>query len=618
MRIRQSFDKIILGIGVLACAGSLAWAQEYSHVRIVRLSFEEGTVTLTRPNAPGAAEAAVNTPIQEGFALATAEDSFAEVEFENSSTARVGQLSELGFNQLALDAYGNKLNGMELRQGYATFTVLPENGDVYEVRAGQVTVTLADDKAVRFRVDVDGANVRVEVFKGSVDVAGSFGQQRLAKNTVLEFDPGADEPLRMAQGITKDAWDEWVEKREDEAQLARRNSPPGNYTNEVNSYLYGWNDLYYYGTWNYIPGYGTCWIPAVTAGWIPYSYGQWVWYPGFGYTWVSSEPWGWLPFHYGGWFYNPSYGWAWVPGGFNAWSPALVSWYQGQTWVAWSPRPLRPRPGGGPTSPQSGCPGPACATVVSTQAFHSGLPVHGHRMPDVDVTASSAVDRPALAPPEAVRAGTAPTTAVGTATRTSGGMARPGGAPSAQAPRTSFEAAGDATGGHVVFDSREGRFVNGRESGLAKPAPSSASSTGLPETEASPAPSEAPSSTPARVGGSAPRSGQASETGHHASPRTGIESSHSQGVSERTLNSWGIGNSTSGQSSSSRTSRSNSGNWSAPSYGGGGGNNSGTSGASRSSSPSMSGGGGGGGGGASGGGGGRASSPHTSGATPHH
>ena len=41
----------------------------------------------------------MNTPIQEGFALSTWPNSFAEVEFENGSTARLGELSKVDFTQ---------------------------------------------------------------------------------------------------------------------------------------------------------------------------------------------------------------------------------------------------------------------------------------------------------------------------------------------------------------------------------------------------------------------------------------------------------------------------------------------------------------------------------------
>ena len=39
----------------------------------------------------------------------------------------LGELSKLLFHQLALDANGNKLNGMTFEQGYATFHFLPEH-----------------------------------------------------------------------------------------------------------------------------------------------------------------------------------------------------------------------------------------------------------------------------------------------------------------------------------------------------------------------------------------------------------------------------------------------------------------------------------------------------------
>ncbi len=627
MNNRLSFDRIIASIGVLLCAGTLAWAQEYSHVRIVRLSFEEGTVSLARPNLGATSEASVNTPIEEGYVLSTAQDSFAEVEFENTSTARVGQLSELHFNQLALDASGNKWNGMELRQGYATFTILPENADVYNVQAGPVTIVPFSDKTMQYRVDLDGASVRVEVFKGTVEVSGSFGQRRLGKNDVLEFDSGADEPLQVSRGITKDAWDEWVEQRENEAQMARRKGPPGAYTNELNSYLFGWNDLYYYGSWNNIPGYGMCWFPSVGYGWVPYSVGQWVWYPGFGYTWVSFEPWGWLPFHYGGWFFDPGYGWAWVPGGFNTWSPALVNWYQGQTWVAWSPRPLRPRPGGGVTASQA-CPGQTCTTVVSADAFRSGRPVQGHRIAGVDVNDTFAVGRPSITPVEAVSTTGSPAIATGAGRTPSGGMTRPGVAPSGASPRGAFEGTGTATEGRVVYDSKEGRFVNGRESAPGRPATSGtdSSSTSDVTVPRAAAPSQGSTARPAAPV-AAPTSGVGTipEGSHHASPRTGVETPRPEGSFGRMVGSYESGSSSGRSSSGSSSPRpsSSSGGWSSPSSSGGSRSSGGaSSGGSRSSGGGGGGGGGrssapSGGGGGGGGGGGRSSAP-SGGSGPRH
>jgi hypothetical protein len=579
----------LLGASALVIFSTgLAWAQAYSHARIVRLSFEEGTVTVARPDAPSGAEASVNTPIQEGFKLMTADDGFAEVEFENTSTARMGQLSELDFDQLALDSNGAKLNGMVLVQGYATFNVIPEDGDVYTVKAGSATVNLASDKLTRFRVDLDGANVRIEVSKGDVDVSSPFGEEHLGKNMVCEIQPGAEQPVAVSKGITKDAWDEWVEEREDQAQLARRKSPPGLYTNDVTSLLYGWNDLYYYGNWAYVPDYGFGWIPSTGFGWTPYSYGQWLSYPGFGYTWVSFEPWGWLPFHYGGWVYDPNFGWCWIPGGFNAWSPSLVSWYQGPGWVGWSPRPPHLRPGGRPMPARSGVPSvQSGVTVMSTDSFRAGLPVTGHRVTGVSVTGAFVVDRPDVQPEMAggriveapVRSHTGPAVsgpgnrmATGSEAAISGSGNRPV-APSgvrAPLPARGGESRPSAAAG-VVFDPSEGRFVNSNQAPAPAPAPHTETIPTTAETPRVPsaAHSAAPASSPQPAPRVAPRGTTgfqpAPESSHHAAPRAGVESSRPTGTFEKTLDSWGVGG------SSRQSPSSSSGGWSAPSSSNSGG-----------------------------------------------
>src|SRR5208282_4552104 len=118
-----------------------AWGQTSSHARIVRLSFVEGHVTVQRPDIAEWAEAPTNTPIQEGFKLSTAEGSFAEVEFENGSTVRLGQLSMLEFTQLALGSDGSKINCLTMHNGYATFYAAPEGQDVYEVRTSNASLT---------------------------------------------------------------------------------------------------------------------------------------------------------------------------------------------------------------------------------------------------------------------------------------------------------------------------------------------------------------------------------------------------------------------------------------------------------------------------------------------
>ncbi|MGD9867358.1 MAG: DUF6600 domain-containing protein, partial [Hyphomicrobiales bacterium] len=90
-----------------------------------------------------------------------------------------------------------------------------------------------------------------------------------------------------------------------------------------------------HGSWVNHSRYGYVFVPAVNAGWRPYTRGHWVYTDEYGWYWVSEEPFAWATYHYGRWFYDPVYGWAWVPG--NVWAPAWVSWRSGGGYVGWAP-----------------------------------------------------------------------------------------------------------------------------------------------------------------------------------------------------------------------------------------------------------------------------------------
>jgi hypothetical protein len=301
-----------------------------SHVRIVRLSFVQGEVGVRRPDDSDWSAAAVNTPLEEGFSVATAANAFAEVEFENGSTARVGQGSQIDFTQLALSPQGDKINKLAVSKGYATFHFMPEHHDQYEVDAAGVTIT-PHGKA-EFRTNFDGGSLHVEVFDGEVQAAHDGKTEQVGKNRILTYDPNAAEAFNTSQGLQKDDWDKWTQARDQHAILASNDSSVA-----ANGPLFGWNDLDTYGDWSYFPGHGYGWAPYEPAGWSPYAAGAWSYYPGWGFTWISSEPWGWMPYHNGAWSYDASMGWFWMPGAPEAWSPALVDWYAGDGWVGWTP-----------------------------------------------------------------------------------------------------------------------------------------------------------------------------------------------------------------------------------------------------------------------------------------
>jgi hypothetical protein len=327
--LRHGFSLLVLGLLTLPI---ISFAQKSaSHVRVVRLSYISGTVGVKRPKSTEWAKAIVNTPIQEGFEISTAANSYAEVEFENGSTARIGEFSKLGFDQLALDADGNKLNQLSFQQGYATFHFQPEHHDSYSVKVAESTLT-PNGKA-EFRADLLHAKARVEVFSGSVQLATASRTVKLGKDKVLEFDPaGTVLASNATTGIVKDSWDKWTANRDTQSQLALMDQAV-----PARGQMYGWSDLDAYGEWGNFPGFGYGWAPYAGAGWSPYSMGMWSWYQGMGYTWISGEPWGWLPYHSGIWNYAAGFGWFWMPGFGAQFDPALVTWYSGPGWIGWAP-----------------------------------------------------------------------------------------------------------------------------------------------------------------------------------------------------------------------------------------------------------------------------------------
>jgi len=392
-----------------------------SHARVVRLSYVSGTVMLERPGAAEAEEAMLNTPIQEGFELSTSGRSYAEVEFENGSTARIGEQSRLLFHQLALDSNGNKLNGMTFEQGYATFNFLPGDGsspphekngapsfvaatsDVYHVKIADATVT-ADGKC-EFRTDLDQDRFRVEVFSGSVDVARADQSTKLGAGKTLKHT--AESPklaFKTTEGITRDAWDRWTEARDKQVQLTQKDEAV-----HAMGPRYGWSDLDVYGEWVALPNGRLGWSPYSRAGWGPYTNGRWVWYPGLGWVWISGEPWGWVTDHCGRWDFEDSLGWFWLADasfawsgmgrmyGCPAWHPSRVNWYAGRGWIGWRPVRPKPRPRPRPPGPPRHTPAREIvkvpASVVQKQQRITPQML-SHMMP----TAGSRIEQPPFEP----------------------------------------------------------------------------------------------------------------------------------------------------------------------------------------------------------------------------
>jgi hypothetical protein len=245
----------------------------------------------------------------------------AEVEFENGAMAFLSENTVLEFYDLSLED-GAKTTRLVLRQGTASFYVNPAGDDYFSVTGGDFSVE-ADGRA-GFRLDNFDDGSVVDVTKGRVSVLRKDKTTALGKGQSLSMRAGDKDSTEIARLPANDDFDRWVAGRED--AVATATTAAQQYVSSP-YYSSGMADLYTYGSWYPVGGYGNCWRPyGVGLGWSPFSSGGWFMDSAFGWTFIGSQPWGWLPYHYGGWVFDPFYGWLWSPGfgfggGFNGFVP---------------------------------------------------------------------------------------------------------------------------------------------------------------------------------------------------------------------------------------------------------------------------------------------------------
>jgi len=167
----------------------------------------------------------------------------------------------------------------------------------------------------------DGSDVNV--VGGRVSVLTKEKTTPLEKGQFLSMKAGDPESVTIDRSPVNDEFDQWVSGRIDTVVTA--SNAALQYSNSY-SYTSGFGDLYTYGSWFPVSGYGYCWRPyGVGFGWSPFDYGSWYFDPAFGWTFLGSQPWGWLPYHYGGWIFRPGFGWVWSPGN-TFWGTGRPGW----------------------------------------------------------------------------------------------------------------------------------------------------------------------------------------------------------------------------------------------------------------------------------------------------
>jgi hypothetical protein len=309
----------------LAVMLAVTWAgaQAESHVRIIRLSYMDGAVQMDRATGQGLERAILNTPITEGSRLVTGRAGLAEFEFENNSTVRLGENSEVRFTRLVVSDAGAKVNDVEVVKGTVYFDTKGNKDDVYRATAGGSAFQILKDTQVRLSDDT--GKTEAAVLKGDADLLNQPQQVKIKKKETLTLDAGAPAGYQVAKGVDAGPLDRWNNERSSYQTAYSYNA--WSTGPKINGY--GYSDLSYYGAWYSIPGVGMAWQPygiGDWVGWNPYMAGAWAFYPGMGYAWASAYPWGWLPYHYGSWSYVGGGGWFWLPG--------AAGGYRNNSWYA--------------------------------------------------------------------------------------------------------------------------------------------------------------------------------------------------------------------------------------------------------------------------------------------
>ena len=310
---RPKFQIPSFSLAALLCLVFSLPAIADSHVRIVRLSYIEGSVQISRGAGQTYEKAMVNLPIAEGAKLKTL-DGRAEVEFEDGSTLRIVPDSVVEFPQLSLRDSGAKVSGVEVKNGTVYVNFVGTKDDEFSVRFGDEKVTVAH--AAHFRIALEEKDSSVAVFKGLVQLDSPSGPIEVKKNQTVSFGLESNQ-YKLAKNIHETPWDSW-----DDQQNEYHTRYAAKSYNNYSPYAYGTSDLAYYGNFSSVPGYGMMWQPYLAGmGWDPFMDGAWAFNSGWGFGWVSAYQWGWTPYHYGSWAFIPGYGWGWQPGG--AWN----NWY---------------------------------------------------------------------------------------------------------------------------------------------------------------------------------------------------------------------------------------------------------------------------------------------------
>lgn len=302
----------LLGFAVVLFLFTVLPALASNNIRIVRLSLVQGDVQIDRNAEDGWEQAINNMPVIAGARIYAAENSKAELEFEDGSSVRLVGPAQITMLNLSAANDGSRINQVQVDSGLVYVNARLHHHDDFRVLAptGEIFVVTRPSH-LRFTVDEQTASL--SMLDGEVSVEDGGHQDKVRAGETYNYVLGQPESAARQETVPPQPADAWNQQRD--AYNDQHAAAGAQYSGEDPN-APGTADLANYGQYSDIPGYGVAWQPyGVGPEWDPYGYGAWSYYPSFGWTFVSGYPWGWAPFYYGDWCFINGRGWWWRPGG---------------------------------------------------------------------------------------------------------------------------------------------------------------------------------------------------------------------------------------------------------------------------------------------------------------
>lgn len=192
---------------VLLCA-----LPTFASIRIVRVSYIDGNVSISRGTGDGAKQAMLNMPVIEGTSIVTkGEDARAEIEFENKSTVRLAGSGRIYFRELSTDDKGETVNLIEVSGGIVYLGIKKKHIEDFRLAFNNEFVTVPDNAHVR--LVVAGNQAAVSVFEGDVVVKGRPEEVKVGSGETVTLKRTEGDHYELNKGIEPDAYDAFDKAR---------------------------------------------------------------------------------------------------------------------------------------------------------------------------------------------------------------------------------------------------------------------------------------------------------------------------------------------------------------------------------------------------------------------